>query len=76
MAFFSIVSRMADRILTQADEHVITWSISDHADNVEQYTKDIARLEKLAQRGAELDANAAYARAFAIKATINTEETN
>lgn len=67
MSFFNTLATIADRVVTQCDEHTIAWSIADHANCVEDVHKNVQRLQKLQAKGANLDLHKAYNDAFALK---------
>jgi len=67
MSIFSNLCEMFGVISNQADEHVMTWALEDHAECVERSTKANKRLQQLQKSGAKLNMHEAYNYGFGLK---------
>ena len=67
MSIFSDICNTFGRIVHQSDEHVIAWSVEDHAECVDRTQKAYQKLQKLQKNGAQLDLYKAYDLSFGLK---------
>lgn len=67
MSIFGTVCEMLGVITNQADEHVMTWALEDHAECVERSSKANKRLQALQKSGAKLNMRDAYNYGFGLK---------
>ena len=67
MSILGNICASIERIVHQSDEHVIAWSVEDHAECVDRTQKAYQKLQKLQKNGAQLDLYKAYDYAFGLK---------
>ena len=67
MSILGNICASIERIVHQSDEHVIAWSVEDHAECVDRTQKAYQKLQKLQKSGAQLDLYKAYDYAFGLK---------
>lgn len=67
MSIFGDICNTFGRIVHQSDEHVIAWSVEDHAECVDRTQKAYQKLQKLQKNGAQLDLYKAYDLSFGLK---------
>lgn len=67
MSILGNICASIERIVHQSDEHVIAWSVEDHAECVDRTQKAYQKLQKLQKNGAQLDLYKAYDLSFGLK---------
>ena len=67
MSILGNICASIERIVHQSDEHVIAWSVEDHAECVDRTQKAYKKLQLLQKNGAQLDLYKAYDLSFGLK---------